>query len=95
MINDISLSQFKAMDRAANVPSYVAALEAFDAIPELQELKVLGRERRAGCQGRCSASSSGLDLATLRSPPVSSSSRKVWPPSISLISAVTPKRPGP
>jgi SAM-dependent methyltransferase len=45
MTEDISLNQFKAMDRAADVPAYVAALEAFDAIPELQELKALGRTR--------------------------------------------------
>jgi hypothetical protein len=38
MADDISLKQFTAMDRAADVAAYVSALEAFDAIPELQEL---------------------------------------------------------
>ena len=45
MADDVSLKQFTAMDRAADVAAYVTALEAFDAIPELQELKALGRER--------------------------------------------------
>jgi SAM-dependent methyltransferase len=67
MTEDISLSQFKAMDRAANVPAYVAALEAFDAIPELQELKVLGRERGGVASGRSVLDvGCGFGLETLR-----------------------------
>lgn len=64
---DISLSQFKAMDRAANVSAYVAALEAFDAIPELQELKALGRERGGVAPGRSVLDvGCGFGLETLR-----------------------------
>jgi SAM-dependent methyltransferase len=67
MTEDISLSQFKAMDRAANVPAYVAALEAFDAIPELQELKLLGRERGGVAPGRSVLDvGCGFGLETLR-----------------------------
>jgi SAM-dependent methyltransferase len=67
MTEDISLSQFKAMDRAANVPAYVAALEAFDAIPELQELKVLGRDRGGVMAGRSVLDvGCGFGLETLR-----------------------------
>lgn len=51
-MDDISLRQFTAMDSAGNVPSYVRALEAFDAIPELQELKALARTRGGIAPGR-------------------------------------------
>src|SRR5690606_16200305 len=64
---DISLNEFKAMDRAANVPAYVAALEAFDAIPELQELKALGRTRGGVVSGaRVLDVGCGFGLETLR-----------------------------
>lgn len=38
---------FTDLDRAANIEPYVAALEAFDALPQLQELKVQARARAA------------------------------------------------
>jgi len=65
--SDISLSQFKAIDRTTNVPAYVSALEAFDAIPELQELKALGRERGGIATGRKVLDvGCGFGLETLR-----------------------------
>jgi SAM-dependent methyltransferase len=67
MADDISLKQFTAMDRSANVPAYIAALEAFDAIPELQELKALGRERGAIAPGKSVLDvGCGFGLETLR-----------------------------
>lgn len=67
MTDDISLDQFKAMDKAANVPAYVAALEAFDAIPELQELKALARTRGGVAPGRSVLDvGCGFGLETLR-----------------------------
>jgi hypothetical protein len=44
-MDDISLQQFTAMDQATKVTSYVHALEAFDGIEQLQELKVIARQR--------------------------------------------------
>jgi hypothetical protein len=44
-MDDISLQQFTAMDQATNVASYVHTLEAFDDIEQLQELKVIARQR--------------------------------------------------
>jgi 2-polyprenyl-3-methyl-5-hydroxy-6-metoxy-1,4-benzoquinol methylase len=41
----VRLHTFTDLDRAPNIAPYVAALEAFDALPQLQELKVLARER--------------------------------------------------
>ncbi len=67
MSDDISLNQFTAVDRAANVSAYVAALEAFDAIPELQELKALARERGGIAPGsRVLDVGCGFGLETLR-----------------------------
>ncbi len=55
------------MDRASNVPAYVAALEAFDAIPELQELKLLGRQRGGIASGKSVLDvGCGFGLETLR-----------------------------
>jgi SAM-dependent methyltransferase len=42
-MEELSLKQFTAIDRAPNSQTYVAALEAFDAIGQLQELKELAR----------------------------------------------------
>jgi SAM-dependent methyltransferase len=42
---NVQLHAFTDLDRAASIKPYVAALEAFDALPQLQELKVLARER--------------------------------------------------
>jgi SAM-dependent methyltransferase len=45
MTDDIALHQFTAMDNAASADPYILALEAFDAIPALQELKSLAWTR--------------------------------------------------
>lgn len=67
MADDISLRRFTAMDRAPDVAAYVAALEAFDAIPELQELKVLGRQRGGVAPGKSVLDvGCGFGLETLR-----------------------------
>ena len=42
---NVQLHDFTNLDRASNIQPYVAALEAFDALPQLQELKVLARGR--------------------------------------------------
>lgn len=42
---NVQLHAFTNLDRAPSVAPYVAALEAFDALPQLQELKALARER--------------------------------------------------
>ena len=42
---NVQLHAFTDLDRAPSIAPYVAALEAFDALPQLQELKVLARER--------------------------------------------------
>ena len=55
------------MDRASNVRAYVAALEAFDAIPELQELKLLGHQRGGIAPGKSVLDvGCGFGLETLR-----------------------------
>lgn len=42
---NVQLHAFTDLDRASSIQPYVAALEAFDALPQLQELKVLARQR--------------------------------------------------
>jgi ubiquinone/menaquinone biosynthesis C-methylase UbiE len=66
-MDDISLQQFTAMDQATNVASYVHALEAFDGIEQLQELKVIARQRGGIARG-CSIFDvgCGFGLETLR-----------------------------
>jgi 2-polyprenyl-3-methyl-5-hydroxy-6-metoxy-1,4-benzoquinol methylase len=44
MTDDISLKSFTALDRVGDVAAYVRALEAFDEIPQLQELKRIARD---------------------------------------------------
>ncbi|MFO0991669.1 MAG: methyltransferase domain-containing protein [Hyphomicrobiales bacterium] len=44
MTNDISLRSFTALDQVQDVDAYVRALEAFDEIPQLQELKRIARD---------------------------------------------------
>lgn len=44
MTDDISLKSFTALDRVQDVEAYVRALEAFDEIPQLQELKRIARD---------------------------------------------------
>lgn len=41
----MELRHFKAMNKVHDTSGYVAALEAFDSIPQLRELKVLARQR--------------------------------------------------
>jgi SAM-dependent methyltransferase len=41
----VQLHDFTDLDRAPSIQPYVAALEAFDALPQLHELKLLARER--------------------------------------------------
>ncbi len=45
MGNDFRLKQFTKVDAAADTSDYIRALEAFDGIEQLQELKALARER--------------------------------------------------
>jgi SAM-dependent methyltransferase len=42
---NVQLHAFTDLDRAPSIQPYVAALEAFDALPQLQQLKSLARER--------------------------------------------------
>ena len=66
-MDDLSLRQFVDMDRSRHVAGYVAALEAFDGIPGLQELKTLGRERGGVAPGRSLLDvGCGFGLETLR-----------------------------
>lgn len=43
MSDDLSLNAFTAIDDVGQVPTYIEALEAFDRIPQLQELKEIER----------------------------------------------------
>lgn len=70
-MDDLSLKQFTAVDRAADVGNYVAVLEAFDAIPQLQELKVLARRRGGIAPGKSVLDvGCGFGLETLRLAPL-------------------------
>ena len=42
---DVQLHAFTSLDSAPSIKPYIAALEAFDAMPQLQELKVLAQQR--------------------------------------------------
>ncbi len=70
MAGDFTLRQFTAahsVDTAGNVGSYAAALEAFDRIDELQELKALARTRGGFGPGRSVLDvGCGFGLETLR-----------------------------
>ena len=44
MTEDLSLKSFTSLDRVSDVDTYVRALEAFDEIPQLQELKRIARD---------------------------------------------------
>jgi SAM-dependent methyltransferase len=66
-MDDLSLKQFTSMDAAPNVKPYVKALEAFDAIPGLQELKALARDQGGVAPGRRILDvGCGFGLETLR-----------------------------
>jgi len=66
-MDDLSLKQFTSMNAAADVTGYVRALEAFDGIEQLQELKAIAR-RRSGVTPGCSVLDVGCGFAleTLR-----------------------------
>lgn len=67
MSDDLSLQQFTAVDAASSVATYVAALEAFDGIPQLQELKALAWQRAGVGPGRHILDvGCGFGLETLR-----------------------------
>jgi SAM-dependent methyltransferase len=64
---DVQLHAFTDLDRAPSIKPYVAALEAFDALPQLQELKVLARERaRIGAGTTVLDAGCGFGLESLR-----------------------------
>jgi ubiquinone/menaquinone biosynthesis C-methylase UbiE len=42
---DVQLHAFTRLDSSPSIKPYITALEAFDALPQLQELKVLARQR--------------------------------------------------
>jgi SAM-dependent methyltransferase len=66
-MDDLSLKQFTAIDKAPDESAYVTALEAFDGIEQLQELKALGRERGGFAPGRRLLDvGCGFGLETLR-----------------------------
>lgn len=44
MTDNISLKSFTALDRVGDVEAYIRALEAFDEIPQLQQLKRIARD---------------------------------------------------
>ena len=63
----ISLREFTQADHGAAFQAFVEALEAFDALGELQELKVLARERTRTMPGRAVLDvGCGFGLETLR-----------------------------
>ena len=64
---NVQLHAFTNLDRAPSIEPYVAALEAFDALPQLQELKVLARERaRIGDGAKVFDVGCGFGLESLR-----------------------------
>jgi SAM-dependent methyltransferase len=64
---DVQLHAFTDLDRAPSIKPYVAALEAFDALPQLQQLKVLARERaRIGVGSTVLDVGCGFGLESLR-----------------------------
>ena len=66
-MDDLSLSRFTSLDGAPDVRPYVTALEAFDGIPELRELKALAVERGGFGPGRSMLDvGCGFGLETLR-----------------------------
>ncbi|MEP3279525.1 MAG: methyltransferase domain-containing protein [Stappiaceae bacterium] len=66
-MSDFQLNQFTAIDAAPDQSLYIAALEAFDTVPELQELKVQAMEIASiGSSGRILDVGCGFGLETLR-----------------------------
>ena len=67
MSDDFHLNQFRSLDTAAGTSPYVEALEAFDHIEQLQELKALARQRGGIAPGmRILDVGCGFGLETLR-----------------------------
>jgi SAM-dependent methyltransferase len=64
---NVQLHDFTNLDRAPSIEPFVAALEAFDALPQLQQLKVLARKRaRIGDGTRVLDVGCGFGLESLR-----------------------------
>ena len=64
---NVQLHAFTNLDRSPSIKPYIAALEAFDALPQLQELKSLARERaRIGTGSTVLDVGCGFGLETLR-----------------------------
>jgi ubiquinone/menaquinone biosynthesis C-methylase UbiE len=67
IMDDFTLKQFTAVDQAASSASYVSALEAFDGIEQLQELKSIARQRGGIAPGKNILDvGCGFGLETLR-----------------------------
>ncbi|MCV0427836.1 MAG: methyltransferase domain-containing protein, partial [Roseibium sp.] len=63
----MELRKFKALNDVADTADYIAILEAFDAIPQLQELKELARRRGGIAPGKTVLDiGCGFGLETLR-----------------------------
>ncbi len=70
-MDDISLKQFTSMNDASDATPYVKALEAFDGIEPLQELKAIGHRRTGIAPGRSVLDvGCGFALETLRLAPM-------------------------
>ena len=64
---NVQLHAFTNLDRSPSIKPYIAELEAFDALPQLQELKSLARERaRIGTGSTVLDVGCGFGLETLR-----------------------------
>ena len=64
---NVQLHAFTNLDRSPSIKPYIAALEAFDALPQLQELKSLARARaRIGTGSTVLDVGCGFGLETLR-----------------------------
>ncbi|MGI9520724.1 MAG: class I SAM-dependent methyltransferase, partial [Hyphomicrobiaceae bacterium] len=66
-MDDFTLQQFTALDEASSTASYVNALEAFDSIVQLQELKSIARRQGGFGPGKSILDvGCGFGLETLR-----------------------------
>ena len=66
-MDDFTLKQFTSLDQATSTANYVSALEAFDGIEQLQELKAIARQRGGLAPGKDILDvGCGFGLETLR-----------------------------
>lgn len=66
-MDDISLREFRSLDAASDPDRYIRALEAFDGIAQIQELKNIARQRAGLAPGqRVLDAGCGFGLETLR-----------------------------